>query len=178
MIFTSENLLRFTRSSGYHSRVSQEVSCSVGLTGSSSLFRRGPSRAWDRFRKAAYHGLHRRGPDFAGFCSGQERGKATTRPLSIAWLSKSKKPVFFRESGKACVPVLHLQEGGKSVGPLGGSNSQAPFRGRSRAMSTPQSRHPLEGNSNREEEPVNDRKGPALSFIFLGIRRISYNSTH
>jgi hypothetical protein len=41
MIFTSENLLRFTRSSGYHSRVSHEVSCSVGLTGSSSLFRRG-----------------------------------------------------------------------------------------------------------------------------------------
>ena len=40
VFFSLEILLRFTPPCGYHSRVSQEVSCNVELTGSSSLFGR------------------------------------------------------------------------------------------------------------------------------------------
>ena len=120
MFFSSGNLLRFTPPSGYHSRVSQEVSCSVGLTGSSSLSsRRGQAVPGIDFAKLATMVSIAEVLTLLDFVPAKS-GKATTRPLSFARLRKSKKPVFFRESGKAHVPVLHLQKGGKSVGPLGG----------------------------------------------------------
>src|SRR5256885_1203780 len=98
--------------------------------------------------------------------------------MSIARLRKSKKPLLFSEFGEAHISVFHLQESRKPFGSLGSSNSEAPFRGRSRTVSTPPSRYSLEGSPNREEEPVNARNGPAISFIFLEIRKMSYIFTH
>ena len=104
------------------------------------------------------------------FVPAKSAGPQLRGPCPLHGSENPKSLSFSVNLGKKHVPVFHLQEGRKPLGPLGGSNSEAPFRGRTRAMSTPQPRCPLEGNTNREEEPVKGREGSVIALTFSEIR--------